>query len=73
MIDENIDTTREEENDKKGAVCTSFGMILIILGALDCVLAWRGSFEVTSFYVFLLVAGIALYCIGSARAANDSD
>ena len=73
MNDQHLNTPMEGGDDKKGAVCTSFGMILVILGALDCALAWRGSFEVSNFAVALLVGGVSLYCIGAVRAGNDPD
>lgn len=72
MNDQHLNTPIEGE-DKKGAVCLSLGAIMFILGALDCALAWRGSFEVSSFYVAFLAGGVSLYCVGMVRAAGDSD
>lgn len=73
MNDQHLNAPVQEESDKKGAVCMSMGAILFILGALDCVLAWRGAFDVSNFYIAFLVMGASLYSIGMVRAAKDSD
>jgi len=73
LNEQQMNASLDEEDSKKGAVCKSLGVILVILGALDCALAWRGGFEVSNFYAALLASGIFLYCIGAVRAANDPD
>jgi hypothetical protein len=62
----------EENVIRKGVKTKLFGVLLIILGALDSMLSWRGGFAPSGIYVFLLSAGIALYAIGSVRGSNPS-
>ena len=49
----------------RGAIVRLFGVILIILGALNTMLSWRGGFEVLSLPVMLIAAGLLL-CLISA-------
>ena len=58
------------ESNKEGILPKIFGLILIFLGGMNCMLAWRGSFEVNLSFVFLIVVGIALFCFGVIRAAS---
>lgn len=53
------------EFNSHGAVTRLFGVILIILGALNTMLSWRGGFEVLSLPVIFLVAGLMLCFVGS--------
>ncbi|MCP5017546.1 MAG: hypothetical protein GY938_20090 [Ketobacter sp.] len=53
------------EPNTRGAVTKLFGVILIILGALNTMLSWRGGFEVLSLPVIFLAAGLALCLVGS--------
>jgi len=56
----------------RGAVVKLFGVILIILGALNTMLSWRGGFDVLSLPVFLISAGLVLCLIGSVlRQKNE--
>ncbi|MCP4381036.1 MAG: hypothetical protein GY798_06390 [Hyphomicrobiales bacterium] len=57
----------------RGAILRLFGVILIILGALDIMLSWRGGFEVFSFHVMLFVTGQVLYVIGAIRRRDRPD
>ncbi len=52
-------------HNTRGAVIKLFGVILIILGALNTMLSWRGGFEVLSLPVVFIVAGLLLNLIGS--------
>lgn len=54
-------------NSNKGAIIKIFGVVLIILGVLDSMLAWRGGLSFTGFYVFLLGGGALLYAVGAVR------
>jgi hypothetical protein len=54
----------------KGAVVRLFGVILIILGALNTMLSWRGGFEILSLPVFLIAAG-CLLCLISVVLRGD--
>lgn len=49
----------------RGAIVRLFGVILIILGALNTMLSWRGGFEVLSLPVILIVTGLLLCLIGA--------
>jgi len=48
-----------------------FGVIMIILGAMNCMLAWRGSFQVSEFYVILIGLGLTLFCFGAIKATSE--
>ncbi|MCP4181971.1 MAG: hypothetical protein GY761_01420 [Hyphomicrobiales bacterium] len=53
------------EYKSHGAVTRLFGVIFIILGALNTMLSWRGGFEVLSLPIIFLVCGLVLCFIGS--------
>ncbi len=52
---------------KKGVKTKLLGVILIILGALDSMLSWRGGFEAGDGYLVLIAAGMALFAVGAVR------
>lgn len=52
---------------KKGVKTKLLGVILVILGALDSMLSWRGGFEAGDGYLVLIAAGLALFAIGAVR------
>jgi len=56
----------------RGAVVRIFGVILIILGALDTMLSWRGGLELNPFHAFLIAAGLFLCLIGAILRQNRS-
>jgi hypothetical protein len=51
----------------RGAKTRLFGVILIFVGLLDSMLAWRGGFAVGNFYIALIAGGILLYVVGAIR------
>lgn len=52
---------------KKGVMIKIFGVILLLLGAMDCMLMWRGGLPVSiNFYAFIVI-GLILIVIGSIR------
>ena len=53
-----------QESGAGGAIVRLFGVIFIILGALNTMLSWRGGFEILSLPVILLGSGLLLYAIG---------
>ena len=53
-----------------GVLAKIFGAIMIILGSMNCMLAWRGSFQVNSFYLALILLGLALFCFGAIKASS---
>jgi hypothetical protein len=57
----------QQREVRKGVKTKLFGVILIILGILDTMLAWRGGFVVNGFYIFLLASGVFLYALGAIR------
>jgi hypothetical protein len=44
-----------------------FGVVLLALGTLDSMLAWRGGFAVGDFALALLAAGAFLVLAGAVR------
>jgi hypothetical protein len=60
-----MDDLSDEQAKKNGAKTKLFGVVLIFLGVLDSMLSWRGGFELSRFYIVLMVAGAAFYFIGS--------
>lgn len=58
---------KSAERGNRGAIIRLFGVILVILGALDIMLSWRGGFEVVPFHAMLIVTGLLLCLIGAIR------
>lgn len=58
---------------RKGAIAKIFGVVLIFLGVLDSMLAWRGGLALNSFYVFLMASGALLYFIGAVRQGGEPE
>jgi len=63
-------TANNERN--RGVMTRLFGVVLIILGVLDSMLAWRGGFAVSDVYVLLVASGIFIYFIGAIRRGSKS-
>ena len=61
-----------EEPTNRGVNIRLFGVVLIILGALNSMLSWRGGFALTDTHVLLIVSGIALYAIGAIRRGRGT-
>ena len=56
----------------RAAACV-LGASCVIVGALDMMLAWRGSYGLDAFPVFLILIGVFLLATGQARRnAGDS-
>ncbi len=55
---------------KVGVKTKLFGVVLIFVGTMDAMLAWRGGLALDGFYVFLIAAGLALTVVGSIRQAR---
>ena len=60
------------DRPKKGTKTKLFGVVLLIVGVLDCMLSWRGGLVVNEFYLGLLATGAALYAVGTIRGAGTS-
>lgn len=56
-----------EDQPKKGVKMRIFGVILIFVGVLDGMLAWRGGFQLSGFYVVLFASGVLLFALGAVR------
>ena len=69
MRDESRDTSG---GNSRGAIIRLFGVILIILGALNTMLSWRGGFEVPTLQAMLMVTGLLLCLIGAIRRRAGS-
>ncbi len=57
---------------KVGVKTKLFGVILIFVGVMDAMLAWRGGLALDGFYVFLIAAGLALTLVGSIRQGRGN-
>ena len=60
------------KNTTKGVMTRLFGVILIILGFLDSMLAWRGGFAVSDLYVAFISLGVFVYFIGTVQRGSKS-
>jgi len=60
----------KNESGNAGSITKLFGVILVFLGALDSMLAWRGGFALNAFYIALIACGIFLYAIGAVRRGS---
>ena len=56
----------------RGVMTRLFGVILIIVGVLDSMLAWRGGFAISDVYVLLIATGIFVYFIGAIQRRSKS-
>ena len=56
---------------RKGVVTKLFGVVLIFLGALDSMTAWRGGFAVSTSFAVLIAAGVLLFAVGAIRSRNN--
>lgn len=54
---------------RKGFILRLFGVVLVFLGTLDAMLSWRGGFPPSTFYFWLIGAGLLLYAVGAVRRA----
>jgi hypothetical protein len=69
MTDEN---GKSSADNSRGAIVRLFGVILIILGALNAMLSWRGGLEVASFHTMLIATGLLLCLIGAIQRDRHS-
>ena len=56
----------------RGVMMRLFGVILIMVGVLDSMLAWRGGFAVSDVYVLLVASGIFIFFIGAVQRGSKS-
>jgi len=56
----------------RGLITRLFGVILIVVGGLDSMLAWRGGFAVSDVYVLLIASGIFVYFIGAVQRGSKT-
>lgn len=62
---------QDMEASRKGVLARVSGIMLIILGSMDCMLAWRGGFDINGLYIGLLVSGFILFAIGSIQKHHN--
>lgn len=62
----------EVKEKKKGIELRVFGVVLFLLGSLNAMLSWRGSFEFQGFYGTLMVSGIVFFIIGLLRGGHQN-
>lgn len=65
--------TDERGGARKGYIIKLFGVVVIFLGLLDAMLAWRGGLPSDTFYVWLVGAGLILYVGGAIRSRQNDD
>lgn len=56
----------------RGVVTRLFGVVLIIIGVLDSMLAWRGGFAISDVFVLFIATGIFVYFIGAVQRRSKS-
>ena len=61
-----------DSKSNRGVVTRLLGVILIILGVLDSMLAWRGGFAISDVYNLLVATGIFVYFIGALQRRSKS-
>lgn len=59
-------------SNNRGVMTRLFGVMLILLGALNSMLAWRGGFAVSDAYVLLVASGIFIFFIGTVQRGSKS-
>lgn len=59
-------------SNNRGVMTRLFGVMLILLGALNSMLAWRGGFAVSDAYVLLVAPGIFIFFIGTVQRGSKS-
>ncbi len=62
-----------EAPDRKGVKTKLFGVLLVILGALDSMLSWRGGFDAGNAYLVLIAVGMTLFASGAIRQSNGQE
>ncbi len=67
-----MDAARKTGGTSKGAIIKLFGVVLIILGALDSMLFWRAGLAIGDGIVLILAAGAFLYLTGAIRQMGDT-
>jgi uncharacterized membrane protein len=52
---------------RRGVKTKLLGVVLVFLGVLDSMLAWRGGYALPDFPVALMAIGVFLYLVGAVR------
>ncbi|MBI3397699.1 MAG: hypothetical protein HY026_00415 [Deltaproteobacteria bacterium] len=52
---------------KRGIGLRIFGSVLFFLGTLNIMFSMKAGLETQNFYIFLIVAGVIIFVIGSLR------
>ncbi len=61
-----------DSKSNRGVVKRLLGVILIILGVLDSMLASRGGFAISDVYILLVTTAIFVYFIGALQRRSKS-
>lgn len=67
-----MDKPMETGGTARGSIIKLFGVVLVILGALDSMLMWRGGFALADVHVLLVACGLFLCLIGAIRQRYGS-
>lgn len=66
-----MEEEREELEEKKGIGIKVFGVSLFLIGSLNTMLFWRGGLSDNIFGPSIILAGIALFIIGTIRGIDN--
>lgn len=51
----------------RGLLARIFGVVLVITGFMDCMLAWRGGFQINLLFVMFIMSGILVFAVGAVQ------
>ena len=52
---------------RRGLVAIIFGVILVIVGFMNCMLAWLGGFQINLLFLIFIMSGILLFTVGALQ------
>ncbi len=67
------DKNIENEVPRKGVKTKIIGVIMMLLGGLNSMLLWKGGMPVSASFLFIFVAGVFLYVIGTIRGSGPDN
>lgn len=53
--------------NSRGLVARIFGVVLVLVGAMDCMLAWQGGFKINLLFVMFIMGGILVFTVGAVQ------
>ncbi|HJN60874.1 MAG TPA: hypothetical protein QF630_07510 [Alphaproteobacteria bacterium] len=63
----------EGETSNKGTIIKLIGVVIIILGILDGMLSWRAGVALSNLYIYLILGGVLLFCVGVLRRGSVAE